>query len=155
MPIILLGLAILIAFIYGLVRLYQNVTAAFGAMAGAAAVIAILAALTALFLAWLRRYRAIHGRRVGGERVLTLAGDWGTLKVDAERKNAVIEMNGQREVLIFADIANSRPEAREGRWYIVLALHHHKQAEWAIPVPDRNAASRWETIFRLAALQKL
>lgn len=155
MPLIILGLAVVAAFIYGLVRLYQKVGAAFGALAGAAAVLAILAALTALFLAWLRRYRAIHGRRIKGERVLTLSGDWGSLKIDAERKNGVLEMDGQREVLIFADIAAARPEARQGRWYLLLTLHHHKQAEWIIPMPDRDASSRWEKIFRLAAAQKL
>ncbi len=155
MPFILFGLALIVAFVYGLVRLYQTVAAAFGAWAGSAAVLVVLAALTALGMAWLRHYRAIHGRRIGGERVLSLAGEWGSLRLDAERKNGVLEMAGQREVLIFADIAEARPEARQGRWHVVLTLRHHKQAEWVIPVPDRNAASRWEKIFRLAAAQKL
>ncbi|MFJ5383452.1 hypothetical protein ACIPID_17425, partial [Cupriavidus sp. CER94] len=63
MPFILLGIAILVAFVYGLVRLYQLVTAASGMLAGAAADILILAILAALCVAALRRYRAIHGRR--------------------------------------------------------------------------------------------
>jgi hypothetical protein len=41
-------------------------------LAGTAADILILAILTALCVAWLRRYRAIHGRRIKGERVLAL-----------------------------------------------------------------------------------
>lgn len=155
MPFILLGLALLGAFVYGLVRLYQCVATAFGAMAGAAAVLVVLAVLTAMFLAWLRRYRAIHGRRIRGERIVSLSGDWGSLRLDADRKNGVIEMNGQREVLIFADIAEARPEARQGRWYIVLTLRHHKQDTWAMPTPDEATAKRWATIFRLAAAQKL
>lgn len=57
MPFILLGLALIGAFIYGLVRLYQRVAGAFGVLAGTVAVLAILAVLSALFLAWLRRYR--------------------------------------------------------------------------------------------------
>lgn len=155
MPFILLGLALIAAFVYGLALLYRNVAAAFGTLAGAGAVLAILAALTALGVAWLRRYRAVHGRRINGERVVRLEGDWGSLRLDAERKNGVLEMGGQREVLIFADIGEARPEPRQGRWFVVLTLHHHRQAEWAIPMPDRDTATRWEKIFRLAAAQKL
>jgi len=154
-PFILLGIALIAAFVYGLVRLYQVVTAASGMLAGAAADILILAVLTALGVAWLRRYRAIHGRRVRGERILALHGEWGSLKVDAERKNGVLEMNGQRQVLIFADIDGARPEARQGRWYVVVALRHSRQGEWVIPVTNRDAANLWTKIFRLAALQKL
>lgn len=155
MPFILLGIAIIVAFVYGLVRLYQRVTAASGMLAGAAADILILAILTALCVAWLRRYRAIHGRRVNGERILALHGEWGSLKVDAERKNSVLEMNGQRQVLIFADIEAARPEARQGRWYVVVTLRHGKAGEWVVPVASRDAANLWAKIFRLAASQKL
>ncbi|PLP98172.1 hypothetical protein [Cupriavidus pauculus] len=155
MPILLLGVAVIAAFVYGLVRLYQMVTATSGMLAGAAADILILAILTALCVAWLRRYRAIHGRRIKGERILALQGDWGSLKVDAERKNSVLEMNGQRQVMIFADIDGARPEARQGRWYVVVALRHSRQGEWVIPVANRDAANLWTKIFRLAALQKL
>lgn len=154
-PFILLGLALIGAFIYGLVRLYQKVASTFGMLAGTAAVLAVLAVLAALGMAWLRRYRAIHGRRVNGKRVVAISGDWGSLRLDAEHKNGVLEIGGQREVLIFADIAEARPQARQGRWHVVLTLRHHKQPEWVIPMPDRDTASRWEKIFRLAAAQKL
>lgn len=155
MPFILLGLAVIAAFLYGLVRLYQTVSATFGELAGSIVDLAIVLTLVALGIAWLRRYRSIHGRRVKGERVLTLAGEWGTLKVDAERKNSVLEMHGQREVMIFADIDAARPEARQGRWFVVVASRLHRQGGWSIPMPDRNQADRWVKIFRLAAQQKL
>jgi len=154
-PIILLGLALLGAFIYGVVLLYTKIAADFGALAGTAAVLALLAALTALGVRWFRRYRAIHGKRVNGERVLTLTGEWGSLKLDAERKNGVLEMHGQRIVLIFADIANARAVASGGKWQVDLTLHHHTPADWTIPVPDSGTAGRWAKIFKLAAVQKL
>jgi hypothetical protein len=154
-PFILLGLALLAAFVYGVAQLYLKVTAAYGALAGTAAVLALLAALTALGVRWLQRYRAIHGRRVNGERVLALTGDWGSLRLDAERKNGVLEMNGQRVVLIFADIAAVRPVATGGQWQIALTLRHHTPADWSIPAPDGATASRWTRIFTLAAAQKL
>jgi len=154
-PFILLGLALLGAFIYGVVQLYQNVAAAFGALAGAAAVFALLAALAAAGMRWLQRYRAIHGRRIGGERVIALTGEWGSLKLDAERKNGVLEMNGQRVVLIFADIAEARSVAVGGRWHVALTLRHHAPADWTIPVPDSRTAGRWAKIFKLAAAQRL
>lgn len=155
MPFIIFGIAVIAAFVYGLVRLYQLVTAASGMLAGVGAVVLVLAVLTALCLNWLRRYRAIHGRRVKGERVLLLHGDWGSLRVDAERKNAALETNGQRQVVIFADIDAARPEARQGRWYVIVTLRHSKPGEWVIPVASRDAASLWSKIFRLAAVQKL
>lgn len=46
----------------------------------------------ALCVAGLRRYRAIHGRRVKGKRLLALHGEWRTLRTDAERTNGVLEM---------------------------------------------------------------
>jgi hypothetical protein len=143
------------AFVYGVVQLYLKVAAAYGAIAGTAAVVALLAALTALAVRWLQRYRAIHGKRVNGERVLMLTGDWGSLRLDAERKNGVLEMNGRRVVLIFADIGEARAVAADGKWHIALTLHHHTPADWKIPVADGSTANRWSKIFTLAAAQKL
>ena len=58
-------------------------------------------------------------------------------------------------MVIFADIDAARPEARQGRWYVIVTLRHSKPGEWVIPVASRDAASLWSKIFRLAAVQKL
>ncbi|MGO4307435.1 hypothetical protein [Cupriavidus sp. RAF12] len=155
MPLILAGLALIAAFVYGVVKMYQKVAAAFGVVAGAAAVIALLAALTALGMMALRRYQAVHGKRIQRERILSLSGDWGSLRVDAERKNGVLEMDGQRIVMIFADIAQARAVRQESGWTVALTLDHHAQADWTIPVKDAGTARRWAKIFTLAAAQKL
>lgn len=155
MPFILLGFAVLGALIYGAIRLYQTVAAAFGAIAGAGAVVLATALLFALVAGFVRRYRAIHGVNVKGERILSLAGPWGSLRVDAEQKRGTLALDDARSRFIFADIAGAEPTNDQGTWVLALSLKHNAQPLWRIPMPTRTEARRWAKIFSLAAEQKL
>ncbi|MFJ1254588.1 hypothetical protein [Cupriavidus sp. CuC1] len=155
MPFIIAGLALIAALIYGAVRLYATVAAAYGAIAGTAAV-AFCAALLAVFVASLvRRYRAIHGVKIKGERILSLEGAWGTMRVDPERKRGVLDVGGQQAKFIFADIAGASALENGGKWMLALRLEHNAQGSWHIPMASRKEALRWAKIFDLAAVQKL
>ena len=155
MPFILLGLVLIGALIYGYVRLYHAVAAAFGALAGAGAVALAVALLAALVADGVRRWRAIHGVRIRGERILSLDGTWGTLRVDAERKLGTVALGDTQSRFIFADIAGAEPVSDAGAWLLALRLEHNARPLWHIPMPTRSHARRWAKIFSLAAQQKL
>jgi len=154
-PFILLGLALIGALIYGAVRLYIVVAAAFGPLAGTSAVLLAIALLVALIASVVRRYRRIHGTTVNGERILLLDGAWGSLRVDAEHKHGLLTLHEARSRFIFADIAGAEPASEDGAWTLALRLEHNAQPLWRIPMPSRKEARRWAKIFTLAAAQKL
>ncbi|WP_420993222.1 hypothetical protein ACKI2N_013825 [Cupriavidus sp. 30B13] len=155
MPFIIAGFALLGALIYGAVRLYAAVDAMSGPLAGAAAVAAGVALLAALAAGLLRRYRAIHGKTVDGARVVSLAGPWGSVRIDADNKRGYLDVGGQQAKFLFADIAGAQATDNGGRWTLALRLEHNAQASWEIPVANRKEARRWEKILGLAAAQKL
>ncbi|WP_059411305.1 hypothetical protein [Cupriavidus basilensis] len=155
MPFILAGLALIGALIYGAVRLYATVAALSGPLAGAAAVAAGAALLAALAAGLLRRYRAIHGRKVDGERIVAVAGSWGSLRIEADNKRGYLDLGGQQAKFLFADIAGAAAADNGGTWMLGLALEHNAQARWDIPMASRKEALRWEKIIGLAAAQRL
>jgi len=152
-PFILLGLAVVGALIYGAVRLYQAVAAAFGALAGIGAVALAIALFAALVASVVRRYRAIHGVNIKGERILSLHGPWGSIRIDAEQKHGLLAVNDARSRFIFADIAGAEPASEGGAWSLALRLEHNARSHWRIPMPTRKEAQRWAKIFSLAAEQ--
>jgi len=154
-PFILLGLAVIGALIYGAVRLYQTVAAAFGGFAGAGAVVLAIALLMASIADFVRRYRAIHGVDVKGERILSLEGTWGSLRVDAEQKRGTLALDDAQSRFIFADIAGAEPANDQGAWVLALSLKHNARPLWRLPMPTHKEARRWAKIFLLAAEQRL
>ncbi|MDF3836530.1 hypothetical protein P3W85_26775 [Cupriavidus basilensis] len=155
MPFIIAGLALIGALIYGAIQLYMTVSAALGAFAGAAAVLFCAAVLGGLMAGMVRRYRAIHGVTVKGERILSLARPWGSIRIDAEQKRGALDVGGAQARFIFADIESAEPLAKDGKWALGLHLAHHAQGDWHFPMKDRKEAQRWAKIFSLAATQKL
>ena len=155
MPFIIAGLALIGALIYGAVRLYAAVSAAFGWIAGTAAVVFCAALLAAFIASLVRRYRAIHGVKVKGERILSLEESWGTVRVDPERKRGLLDIDGRQTRFIFADIAGASAVENDGKWMLGVRLEHNAQSSWNIPMANRKEALRWAKIFDLAAVQKL
>lgn len=155
MPFIIAALALVGLLVYGAVRLYAMVAGAYGALAGAAAVLVAVALLAAMVVTFVRRHRAIHGVNVKGQRIVSLKGDWGQIAVDAEQKRGTLRLHGQDARFLFADIAGADAAERDGAWVLALRLKHQAQAEWAIPMRDRGEAKRWAKIFALAATQEL
>lgn len=154
-PFILLGLALIGALIYGLVRLYHAVADAAGTLAGAGAVAVAIALLAALVAEGVRRWRAIHGVRRQGKRILSIDGVWGSLRIDADHKLGTVALGDAQSRFIFADIAGAEPVADAGAWALALRLEHNARPLWQIPMPTRTHARRWAKILSLAAQQKL
>jgi hypothetical protein len=154
-PFVIAGFALVAALIYGGVGLYGLVAGAFGALAGTAAVMVAAALLVAFGVALMRRYRAVHGVKVAGERVVAASGTWGAIRIDAERKRGTLSVDERKASFLFADIAGARAVSQGGAWALVLSLEHNAQAEWILPIGKRADVDRWVKIVRLAAEQKL
>lgn len=155
MPFILAGLAVLAAAVYYALKLYWAASAHFGRFAGAASVAACVAAVVGAAVYALRRYRAVHGVKTAGERVLALRGPWGSLSLDAEHKRGTVALDGQSSGFIFADI-EAATVAEAGRaWILTLKLRHNARAEWPLRLSNAGEARRWARILTLAVRQKL
>lgn len=155
MPFIIAAFALVGLLIYGAVRLYATVASAYGAMAGGAAVLAATALLAGAVATLVRRYRAVHGVNVKGQRIVSASGDWGQIAVDAEQKRGTLQLHGQDARFLFADIAGADAAEHEGVWTLALRLKHQAQEQWPIPMRNRQEAKRWAKIFALAATQEL
>ncbi|MBB0024397.1 hypothetical protein [Ralstonia pickettii] len=155
MPFIIAALALVGLQIYGALRLYAGVAAAYGAVAGGAAVLLAVALLAGAVVTFIRRYRAVHGVNVEGQRIVSLSASWGQVAVDAEQKRGTLQLHGQDARFLFADIAGADSVEREGAWTLALRLKHQTQADWPIPMRNRREAKRWAKIFALAASQEL
>jgi hypothetical protein len=154
-PLILLALALLVAIVYGAVRLYEFVALRFGSGAAVATILVCVVIVVWLVVSALRRYRAVHGVRVGGERIVAISGTWGELRLDADRKMGSLSVDARETHFVFSDVESAHPVQDAGRWSLVLLLAHNSQREWSIPMPDRGMAQRWTKIFRLAHSQRL
>ncbi|VVE87712.1 hypothetical protein [Pandoraea bronchicola] len=155
MPFILLALVVLAGIVYGAVRLYAAVALRFGTPAAVATI-----AVCVLLVVWLvgdavRRYRAVHGVRRDGKRLVSVSGEWGELTLDADRKMGTIRVDGRQARFVFSDVLSAHAVSEGGRWWLVLELAHSKQANWRVPMPARSLAQRWTKIFRLTNAHRL
>jgi len=155
MPFIIAAFALVGLLVYGAVRLYSVVALAYGALAGWAAVLAAAALLVGAVVALVRRYRAIHGVNVKGQRIVSVSGSWGQVAVDAEQKRGSLRLHGQGARFLFADIVGADAVEHNGAWSLALRLKHQAQADWPIPMRNRQEARRWTKIFALAVTQEL
>ncbi|KAF7959284.1 hypothetical protein AWV80_36240, partial [Cupriavidus sp. UYMU48A] len=114
MPFILLGLALIGALIYGAVRLYQTVTAAFGALAGTGAVVLAVAMLAALVTDGVRRWRAIHGVRAMASASCRSMAHGAACVSMRDHKLGTLALGDTQSRFIFADIAGASRFRRRG-----------------------------------------
>ena len=153
MPLLLIPLLIA-ALIFGAYRLYADVAARFGAVAGVIAVILTVAILIGLVVALVARHRYYHGRSQAGQRQLHVSGVWGELALNANDKHGRLVLDKQEVRFIFADIADvSTVDGANAS--VQLQLRHAAQAKWIIPMANGRQARRWTRILSLAASQQL
>ena len=66
-----------------------------------------------------------------------------------------MRLHDQDARFLFADIAGADAVERGGAWSLALRLKHQAQADWPIPMRNRQEAKRWAKIMALAASQEL
>lgn len=152
MPVVFILLA---AALFGLYRLYVFTAGFGGAIAAVAAVLATAAMAVGCVAFSVQRYRAVHGRRIQGERLLEASGDWGHLVVNADGRRAQLRLDGQEVDFIFGDIASVAPSANPSNPCVVLQLRTTPMRDWHIPMPNPREARRWARILTLAERRTL
>ncbi|AKC72387.1 hypothetical protein [Pandoraea oxalativorans] len=155
MPFILLALVVMAGIVYGAVRLYAAVALYFGTLAAVATIVVCVLIVVWLVVDAVRRYRALHGVRRDGKRLVSVSGEWGELTLDAERKMGTLRVDGHETRFVFSDVTSAHPVNEGGRWSLALELAHNAQSSWRVPMPDRALAQRWTKIFRLVNAHRL
>jgi hypothetical protein len=154
-PFVLLALVVLAGIGYGAVRLYAAVALRFGTLAAVATIGACVLIVVWLVVDAVRRYRAVHGIRRDGKRLVRVSGNWGELALDADRKMGELRVDGRQTRFVFSDVTSAHPVSDGGQWSLAIELAHNAQPSWQVPMPGRAAAQRWTKIFRLANAHRL
>lgn len=143
------------ALVYGAYKFYLWEAALYGTIAASATITLVVLAIAALCLHAWRPHRALHGRKVGGRRILAVSGDWGRLALNAEEKRGQLTLNGKEVRFIFGDIAAVSRASQSAAPERCLRLSGHADNPWRIPMASKRQADDWQRILQLAAGKKL
>ncbi|RKT27584.1 hypothetical protein B0G69_3412 [Paraburkholderia sp. RAU2J] len=154
MPIVV-ALIALIALVYGAVRAFHALQAAFGlaVAVGVAALVALLLIAAAVY-GWRRRQEVAANVR-DGDWTHELKGSWGSVRLAAAKRFCEIQVGDERGAYIFADLLGAEVRGREGQAQVAVKVKDAKHGEWLVPMSGEKQARQWQRIFSLAVEQKL
>jgi hypothetical protein len=159
MPIVV-ALIALIALVYGAVRAFYTLEAAFGlaVAVGVAVVVALLLIAAAVY--WWRRRREIAPNVRDGDWTHELKGNWGSVRLAAGKRLCEIRLGEEQGAYIFADLRGAEVRANgssnpDAPWHVALKAKDPKHGDWLVPVQSERQARQWQRIFLLAMEQKL
>ncbi|HYS67736.1 MAG TPA: hypothetical protein VEN30_28500 [Paraburkholderia sp.] len=152
---ILVALIALIALVYGAVRAFYALQAAFGL--AVAVGIAVLAALLLIAAAahWWRRRKDVASNVREGDWTHELVGNWGSVRLAAGKRLCEIHAGGEQGAYIFADLLGAEAQGRDAQWQVALKVKDAKHGVWILPMQGERQARQWQRIFLLAMEQKL
>ncbi|MFT4069856.1 hypothetical protein [Paraburkholderia sp.] len=152
---ILVALIALLALVYGAVRAFYALQAAFGpAVAIGVAVLAALLLLGALAYWWQRRREVAPNVR-DGDWTHELKGAWGSVRLAAAKRLCEIRVGDQQGAYIFADLLGAQAQGRDAQARLALQVKDARHGEWLVPMSGERQARQWQRIFSLAIEQKL
>jgi hypothetical protein len=157
---ILVALIALIALVYGAVRAFYALEAAFGlaVAVGVAVVVALL--LIAAVVYWWRRRQAVAPNVRDGDWTHELKGNWGSVRLAAGKRLCEIRLGDEQGGYIFADLRGAEARSSgasnaDAPWQVVLKVKDPKHGDWLVPMQSERQARQWQRIFLLAMEQKL
>jgi hypothetical protein len=154
MPIVV-ALFALIALVYGAVRAFQAVQAAFGfAVATAVAVLVALLVIAAL-VRWWRRWKEVAPNIHDGDWTHELKGNWGSIRLAAGKRLCEIHLGDEKGAYIFADLLGAEVQSRDAEAGLAVKVKDAKREAWLLPMATEQQAKQWQRIFSLAREQKL
>lgn len=154
MPIVVL-LAVVAALIYGAVWSFDALSVRFGepVAIGAAVVVAMLVAAALAW--WRRRRREVAANIREGDWTHQLSGQWGTVRLAADKRLCDLQVEGVKGAYIFADLLQADTQAVGERWQLALKVKDAVRSEWVLPMNGARQARQWKRIFDLAIGQRL
>ncbi|SEC63968.1 hypothetical protein SAMN02787142_1709 [Burkholderia sp. WP9] len=154
MPIIV-ALMALVALVYGAVRAFYALQAAFGlAVALGVAALAVFLVMAALAYWWRRRKEVAPNVR-NGDWTHELLGSWGSVRLAAGKRLCEIRLGEQHGAYIFADLLEAEAQGREAQAQVALKVKDAAREVWVLPMSSERQARQWQRIFLLAREQKL
>ncbi|MGA7776750.1 MAG: hypothetical protein WCA85_03435 [Paraburkholderia sp.] len=154
MPIVV-GLAVLVALIYGAVWSFDALRAHFGLGVAVGVAVVVLALIAAAVAYWLRRRREVAANIRDGDWTHELKADWGWVRLAAGKRLCELQVNGQQGAYIFADLQAAEVVPVGEQFKLAVTVRDLKHPVWEVPMRDRRQAVQWQRVFGLAVEQKL
>ena len=154
MPIVV-GLAVLVALIYGAVRAFDALLTHFGLGVAVGAAVVAAALVAAAVVYWLRRRREVAPNIHDGDWTHELKAEWGGVRLSAGKRLCRVDVRGARGDYIFADLQGADIEPVEQGFLLTLKVRDAKCPVWKLPMQGEGQAKQWKRIFGLAVEQKL
>ncbi|MFM0336070.1 hypothetical protein [Paraburkholderia fungorum] len=154
MPIVV-ALIALIAVVYGAVRGFYALQAAFGLGVAVGVAVLVGALLIAGVVYWWRRRQEVAANIRDGDWTHEVKGDWGSVRLAAGKRLCEIRLGGEQGFYIFADLVGVEAQGLGGQWKVALTVKDAKHQVWVLPMLGARQAKQWERVFLLAIGQKL
>ncbi len=152
---ILVALIALVALVYGAVRAFHALQAAFGLGVAVGAAVLVLALLMAALAYWWRRRKEVAPNIRDGDWTHELQGSWGWVRLAAARRLCEIQVGVEQGAYIFADLLDAEAQGREAQAQVALKVKDATREVWVLPMSSERQARQWQRIFQLAMQQKL
>jgi hypothetical protein len=154
MPIVV-ALIALIGLVYGAVRAFHALEAAFGLAVALGVAVLVAALLTAAAAYGWRRRQEVAPNVRDGDWTHELKGNWGSVRLAAGKRLCEIEVGEERGAYIFADLLGAEVRGRDDLAQLALKVKDPRHGDWLVPMSSGRQARQWQRIFLLAREQKL
>lgn len=154
MPIVV-GVAVLVALIYGAVWSFDALRMHFGLGVAVGVAVVVIALIAAAVVYWLRRRREVAANIHDGDWTHELKADWGWVRLAAGKRLCEIQVDGQQGAYIFADLQGAEVVAVGEQFKLAVKVRDLKHPVWEVPMRDRGQAVQWQRVFGLAIEQRL
>jgi len=154
MPIIV-ALIALIALVYGAVRAFYALQAAFGLGVAVGVAVFVGLLLVAAVVYWWRRRKEVAPNIRDGDWTHELSGAWGSVRLAASKRFCEVRLGGELGAYIFADLLGAEVQCHDALWQVALMVKDAKHQVWVLPMLGERQAKQWRRIFLLAVGQRL
>jgi membrane protein implicated in regulation of membrane protease activity len=154
MPIIVVLVA-LIALVYGAVRAFYALQAAFGSAVAVGVAVLVIVILIVAAVYWWRRRKEVASNIRDGDWTHELKGSWGSVRLAAGKRLCEIRLGGELGAYIFADLLGAEVQGHDAQWQVALKVKDPKRQVWVLPMVGERQAKQWRRVFLLAVEQRL